>query len=103
MDKPIIYQLIPRLWGNTCGLPVQNGSLDENGNKGMIEGSKWTYLFCVLQDVPGLVELMGGPEAFAAKLDENFEGGHYRHDNEPGHQYCPLTIFAGQKMLQQLQ
>ena len=31
MDKPIIYQLLPRLWGNTCANPVKNGSLEENG------------------------------------------------------------------------
>lgn len=72
-----------------------NGDFYENDNKGMTEGSKWTYLFCVLQDVPGLVELMGGPEAFAAKLDENFEGGHYRHDNEPGHHYSYLYDYCG--------
>ncbi|MGN0188592.1 MAG: alpha-amylase family glycosyl hydrolase, partial [Candidatus Cryptobacteroides sp.] len=31
MDKPIIYQLLPRLWGNTCETPVKGGSLEENG------------------------------------------------------------------------
>ncbi|MCD8313985.1 MAG: alpha-amylase [Bacteroidales bacterium] len=31
MDKPIIYQLIPRLWGNIDGGNVRNGSLEENG------------------------------------------------------------------------
>ena len=31
MDKPVIYQLLPRLWGNDCESPVRGGSLEENG------------------------------------------------------------------------
>lgn len=31
MDKPIIYQVLPRLWGNDTENPVKNGSLAENG------------------------------------------------------------------------
>ena len=62
---------------------------------GFTEGGPWTYLFCVMQDVPGMVELMGGRERFAAKLDENFTGGHYRHDNEPGHHYTYLFDYVG--------
>ncbi|MBE6235257.1 MAG: alpha-amylase [Bacteroidales bacterium] len=31
MQKPIIYQMLPRLWGNNCPMPVKNGSLSENG------------------------------------------------------------------------
>lgn len=31
MQKPIIYQMLPRLWGNDCPMPVKNGSLSENG------------------------------------------------------------------------
>lgn len=38
-----------------------------------------------MQDVPGMIELMGGNERFVKILDENFDQGHYRHDNEPGH------------------
>lgn len=30
-NKPIIYQMLPRLWGNDCENPVQNGTLSENG------------------------------------------------------------------------
>ncbi|MCA9241808.1 MAG: GH92 family glycosyl hydrolase, partial [Planctomycetales bacterium] len=47
------------------------------------EGSSWHYSWSVLHDVPGLIELMGGDEAFAAKLDEmlaakpTFGVGHY--------------------------
>lgn len=31
MSKPIIYQILPRLWGNNNTAPVANGSLAENG------------------------------------------------------------------------
>ena len=31
MNKPIIYQILPRLWGNNVENPVENGSLAENG------------------------------------------------------------------------
>jgi len=64
--------------------------LDDHDRHGLTEGSKWTYLFCVLHDIPGMIELMGGKDAFAAKLDRNFNEGHYRHDNEPGHHYIYL-------------
>lgn len=70
--------------------------LDDNNRTGLTEGSKWTYLFCVLQDIPGMIEMMGGDEAFAAKLDRNFSEGHYRHDNEPGHHYIYLYDWCGQ-------
>jgi predicted alpha-1,2-mannosidase len=50
------------------------------------EGDKWTYLFCVMQDFPGLIRLLGR-DNFIAKLDENFSGGHYAYDNEPENHY----------------
>ena len=62
---------------------------------GFVEGGPWTYLFCEMQDIPGMVALMGGPERFAARLDENFTGGHYHHDNEPGHHYTYLFDYVG--------
>jgi len=68
----------------------------EDRKPGFTEGSPWTYLFCEMQDIPGMVALMGGKERFNAKLDENFAGGHYRHDNEPGHHYTYLYDYSGQ-------
>lgn len=68
----------------------------EDRKPGFTEGSPWTYLFCEMQDIPGAIELMGGNEKFAAKLDENFSGGHYRHDNEPGHHYTYLYDYCRQ-------
>ncbi|MDD6888772.1 MAG: GH92 family glycosyl hydrolase [Bacteroidales bacterium] len=70
--------------------------LDDHNRTGLTEGSKWTYLFCVMQDVAGMIEMMGGEEAFAAKLDRNFAEGHYCHDNEPGHHYIYLYDYCGQ-------
>jgi predicted alpha-1,2-mannosidase len=69
---------------------------DDNDHTGMTEGSKWTYLFCVMQDIPGMIQLMGGNEKFAAKLDRNFNGKHYQHDNEPGHHYIYLYDYCDQ-------
>lgn len=70
--------------------------LDDHNRHGFTEGSKWTYLFCVLQDIPGMIEMMGGKDAFIAKLDRNFNEDHYRHDNEPGHHYIYLYNYCGQ-------
>lgn len=59
------------------------------------EGDQWTYLFCVMQDVPGLIQLMGRDQ-FIAKLDENFGGGHYAYDNEPENHYPYLYDWVAQ-------
>lgn len=59
------------------------------------EGSPWTYLFCVMQDVPGLIKLMGR-QNFISKLDENFSGGHYAYDNEPENHYPYLYDWVDQ-------
>jgi len=63
---------------------------------GFTEGDQWTYLFGAMQDIPGMIQLMGGDERFAARLDENFKGMHYHHDNEPGHHYIYLYDYCGQ-------
>lgn len=63
---------------------------------GFTEGDQWTYAFGAMHDPPGMIEMMGGDEKFAAKLDENFAGGHYRHDNEPGHHYIYLYDYCHQ-------
>ncbi len=48
MQKPIIYQVLPRLWGNSCLKPQKNGSLNENGtgkfsdiDKASLDYLKW--------------------------------------------------------------
>lgn len=50
------------------------------------EGDKWTYQYCVMQDFPGMINLMGR-DNFIARLDENFSGSHYAYDNEPENHY----------------
>jgi predicted alpha-1,2-mannosidase len=76
------------------------------------EGNAWQYLWLVPQNVNGLIELLGGKEPFADKLDQLFkvtEGvkgeqassdisgliGAYAHGNEPGHHTTFLFNYAG--------
>ncbi|MCU7496828.1 MAG: glycoside hydrolase family 92 protein [Ignavibacteria bacterium] len=74
------------------------------------EGNSWQYTWFVPQDVPGLIGLIGGNEAFVNKLDSLFritgrsEGtppdvsgtiGQYAHGNEPGHHTAYLYSYAG--------
>ncbi len=75
------------------------------------EANAWQYTFFVPQDVSGLIELMGGREKFAGKLDQMFEAesktigreqaditgliGQYAHGNEPSHHMAYLYNYAG--------
>jgi predicted alpha-1,2-mannosidase len=76
------------------------------------EGNAWQYLWLAPHDVNGLIELLGGKEPFANKLDQLFlvqEGvkgeqasadisgliGAYAHGNEPGHHTTFLFNYAG--------
>ena len=76
------------------------------------EANAWQYTFFVPHDVNGLIELMGGREKFASKLDQMFEAesrttgreqaditgliGQYAHGNEPSHHIAYLYNYAGQ-------
>ena len=46
MNKPIIYQMLPRLWGNDTTRPKKNGSLTDNGTGKFsdIDGNTLEYL-----------------------------------------------------------
>lgn len=76
------------------------------------EGNAWQYTWHVQHDVPGLINLMGGPELFSTKLDSLFtfeptkagKGflsdvtgliGQYAHGNEPSHHVAYLYALAG--------
>ncbi len=76
------------------------------------EGNAWQYLWLVPENVEGLIELLGGKDAFANKLDQLFQVkqgvkgekasadisgliGAYAHGNEPGHHTTFLFNFAG--------
>lgn len=77
---------------------LSNGSFykgDPAKYRSFTEGSPWTYLFCVMHDVPGLIQLMG-KEAFISKLDSNFSSGHYAYDNEPENHYPYLYDWVDQ-------
>lgn len=68
---------------------------------GFTEGANWTYQFCVMQDIPGLIELMGGRDGFVSSLDWVFDQDHYRHDNEPCHHYLYLYNYCNRLDLAQ--
>jgi len=63
---------------------------------GWTEGDQWVYLFAPLHDIPGVIRLLGGTDAFNTRLDEHFAGHHNHHDNEPSHHYGYLYDFGGQ-------
>ncbi|GAA4306731.1 GH92 family glycosyl hydrolase [Mucilaginibacter gynuensis] len=83
----------------TTGFMAPKNSAGEwlaNTNEGFTEGTNWTYTFGALHDVPGMIAMMGGKDKFNKKLDENFNEGHYRSDNEPGHHYIYMYNYSGQ-------
>lgn len=74
------------------------------------EADAWEYMFAVLHDVPGMIKLYGGNEAFINKLDEFFNHdsemhdwridvtgliGQYSQGNEPDEQCAYLYSLAG--------
>ncbi|MGV3589085.1 MAG: GH92 family glycosyl hydrolase, partial [Adhaeribacter sp.] len=59
------------------------------------EGTPWQYTYSVQQDVPGLVNLMGGKEKFGQRLDAFFDQQQYWHGNEPSHHIAYLFNYAG--------
>jgi predicted alpha-1,2-mannosidase len=77
------------------------------------EGNAWQYTWLVPQDVPGLINTLGGRAKFVAKLDSLFalKGdmgkeassditgliGQYAHGNEPSHHIPYLYALAGQQ------
>jgi predicted alpha-1,2-mannosidase len=63
---------------------------------GWTEGNQWVYSWAVMQDIPGLMKLMGGKDIYNAKLDEHFKGNHNIHKNEPSHHYGYLYDYSGE-------
>jgi predicted alpha-1,2-mannosidase len=76
------------------------------------EGNAWHYSWHVMQDIPGLIKLMGGNKKFVSKLDSLFtmdskvygDGatvdvsgliGQYAQGNEPSHHVAYLYALAG--------
>lgn len=81
------------------------------GSGDFTEGNSWHYSFFAPHDMSGLMELYGGADAFAVKLDEMFEQeavndnehahdvtgliGQYAQGNEPSHHVIYTYNFAG--------
>lgn len=77
------------------------------------EGNAWQWTWFVPHDINGLVDLMGGKQAFSKKLDTFFTMdseitgestsndisgliGQYAHGNEPGHHITHLYNYIGE-------
>lgn len=75
-----------------------------------VEADAWQYMFAVQHDVPGMIQLYGGNQAFINRLDEFFNEdsdmsnwridvtgliGQYAHGNEPCHHIAYLYSLAG--------
>jgi predicted alpha-1,2-mannosidase len=59
------------------------------------EGTPYQYTWYVPQNIPGLIDAMGGVEPFVAKLNDFFDKGHYWHGNETDQQAPYLFAMAG--------
>ena len=80
-------------------------------NNNYTEANSWQYSFFVPHDIPGLIEALGGPEAFEERLDALFSApqqttgrtqaditgqiGQYAHGNEPSHHVAFLYDAIG--------
>ena len=87
--------------------PSQVAHMESTGGD-YTEGNAWQYTWHVQHDVPGLIELFGGEQAFLNKLDSLFTLklettqadvtgliGQYAHGNEPSHHITYLYTLAG--------
>ena len=100
----------PRNSDGTWKSPFNPSEVAHAESKGgdYTEGNAWQYTWHVQHDVPGLIELFGGEEAFLNKLDSVFTVelettqadvtgliGQYAHGNEPSHHVAYLYTLAG--------
>ena len=60
------------------------------------ENNGWTYLWQVQEDIGGLVGLMGGKDAFEARLDQLFREGLDRSKSEFWYKFPDATGLVGQ-------
>ncbi len=60
-----------------------SGSWGGSGGPGYVEGNAWQYTWFVPHDVAGLAKLLGGADAFLAKLDRCFLEKRFTINNEP--------------------
>lgn len=75
---------------------------------GYIEGNAWNYRFYVPHDTPGLIKLLGGPDAFVKALDATFATNNFDMTNEPNitypflYHYVPGQSWRSSVRVQQL-
>ena len=82
---------------------------DPLGPKGWCEGTAWQYTWFVPHDVQGLIDLMGGRNAFNRKLDyafeksaaESFVGKYVNYGNQPSIEMAHLFNYSGAPWLAQ--
>jgi predicted alpha-1,2-mannosidase len=63
-------------------------------NLGFIEGNAWQYTFMVPHDIPGLMHLMGGKQAFVDQLQKVFDNQQFDMANEPDIAYPYLFNYV---------
>jgi len=61
---------------------------------GYVEGNAWNYRFYVPHDISGLIQLLGGQEAFSRQLQKTFSTDNYDMANEPDITYPFLYNFV---------
>lgn len=79
----------------------ENGTFTKNYKKYtrmpyITEGTPYQYTWYVPHDIAGLMDIMGGEDAFNDNLDRFHAEGQYWHGNEPGHQIPFLYNYSGQ-------
>jgi putative alpha-1,2-mannosidase len=100
----------PKLEDGSWLTPFDPSSIPEK-RRDFTEGNAWQYTWFVPHDVQGLINLMGGREAFVKKLDDFFQQapsaqaaklqdmtgliGQYAQGNEPSHHVAYLYCYAG--------
>ena len=84
----------PRLRDGSWKTPFDPASNDDFN--GFVEANAWIFTFFVPQDVPGLIELVGGRDAFVTRLDAFFDGGYFDVSNEPSFHIPWLYAWAGE-------
>ncbi|MDE3067569.1 MAG: GH92 family glycosyl hydrolase [Verrucomicrobiota bacterium] len=90
--------------------PIEVAKGGDTADGSYTEADAWQYTFAVLQDVPGMIRLYGGDQAFIRRLDQFFDMdsymthwridvtgliGQYAHGNEPDEQCAYLYALAG--------
>ncbi|HFE53768.1 MAG TPA: glycoside hydrolase family 92 protein, partial [Bacteroidetes bacterium] len=84
--------------GRWLPFPQDPTAIDE---RYVYEGSMWQWRWFVLHDVPGLIQLFGGPESFVRELRYFFDHDLYNHGNQPDLHAPFLFNFAGAPELTQ--